>query len=128
MVIILDKPFSLGDLGASTYPHAYVSLLLVDGPNQTVSVQYEMGEMASDNTWTPTPVSTREMIHMQGAALLPFFSTKPANTTTSLWDQVETLVYGELQALVPRLAGVIGNPPTPSETPPATNTVPNANI
>ncbi|RYF50765.1 MAG: hypothetical protein EOO38_04895 [Cytophagaceae bacterium] len=132
MVINLEQPFSLGDLSPISFPHVYISRLIIDGPSQTVSVQYEMGVMSPDNVWTPTPVPTMATINMFGAALYPFFFTKPNTLDTSLWDQVEALVYGEIQTQLPRLAGVIGNPTSPAveeqkqeptETTPVTETL-----
>ena len=61
MVIILDKPFSLGDISAETYPHVYATRLTVDGPSQSVTVAAEAGTM-TDQGWQPTPTNLERAV------------------------------------------------------------------
>lgn len=107
MIIVLDRPYSLGDLSDTTYPHCYASRLVIDGTQQSVMVTYEYGRMDENDRWTPTPIYTGETIVLTGEALVPFFFTRPTSMDASLWDQTETIVYREIQARVPRLAGKI---------------------
>jgi hypothetical protein len=120
MVIILDTPFSLGDLSTETYPHVYVTNLLINGPAQTVTVMAEVGKVGEGYSWQSAPANTQTQLNLSGEQLIPFFFQKPSNMDESLWDQTETLVYQEIQKAVPRYAGKLGSglpEATPAEEP-----------
>lgn len=116
MVIVLEVPFSLGELSSAPFPHVYASSLTVDGKSQTVLIRFEFGEMDENGTWNPTPIDTGRTVVLSGERLIPFFYTCPSVTDISLWDQVETLVYRELQATEPRLKGTITAIPASAES------------
>jgi hypothetical protein len=123
MVIILDTPFSLGDLSPEKYPHVYITNLIVNGPAQTVTVMAEVGTVGENYAWTGAPANTVTQLNLSGEQLYPFFFQKPDTLETSLWDQTETLVYHELQKAFPRYAGKLGSglpEPKPAEETPTT--------
>jgi hypothetical protein len=119
MIISLAEPFSMGDISPGRYPHVYVTYLMVDGPNQQVSVTYAFGSMLSGGMWAPcNEVNTETRLVFAAAELAPFFLLAPTDTTTPLWDQIERAIYGELQKRVPRLAGDIVSPVAAPQAPP----------
>jgi hypothetical protein len=109
MVIILDTPFGLGDLSDEKFPHVYVTNLMINGPAQTVTVVAEVGIVQADGSWKGAPVNTSFQVNITGQDLLPFFTQKPGDLETSLWDQVESLVYAQVQQIRPRFAGKLGS-------------------
>lgn len=120
MVIILDTPFSLGDLSSETFPHVYITNLMINGPAQTVTVMAEVGIVGENYAWTGAPANTVTQLNLSGEALYPFFFQKPHTMEESLWDQVETLVYQEIQKAYPRYAGKLGSglpEPKPADEP-----------
>lgn len=109
MVIILDTPFSLGDLSPETFPHVYIINLMINGPAQAVVVTAEVGKMGQNSVWVSAPANTQFQLNMGGEQLYPFFFRIPENLEESLWDQVEALIYQEIQKAVPRYAGSLGS-------------------
>lgn len=109
MVIILDTPFGLGDLSTETYPHVYITNLQINGPAQSVTVMAEVGRMGENSAWSAAPANTVFQLNMTGEQLYPFFFEKPTTLDDSLWNQVESLIYKEVQTARPRFAGKLGD-------------------
>lgn len=107
--IVLDAPYTTGDLNPDArYPHVYIVSLYLNGPMLSMSITYEFGEMREQ--WYPAPLVPAVTLQLNGAQLIPFFSTE-ASTDGSmyLWDQVESLMYEQIQATNARCAGRIGS-------------------
>jgi hypothetical protein len=112
MVIILDKPVSLGDISSDTFPHCFVTNFYVNGPAVMVQVAYEFGTMKAPSAenqsgWNPCPAFLNKQFSLQGEQLVPFFSTQ-GESGSSLWDEVEKAIYVEIQKQDPRTAGTLG--------------------
>lgn len=112
MVIILDKPISLGDISTDTFPHCYITNFYVNGPAVMVQIAYEFGRMKAPTAenpsgWNPCPAYLNKQFSLQGSELVPFFSTM-GDSNDSLWDEVEKAIYLEIQKQDPRTAGTLG--------------------
>ena len=115
MKITLDTPFAIGDLGPdATYPHVYITTFFVNGPAALAQITYEIGELGAptdDNpmgAWNKAPYVPTATTSINGSDLYPFFMSKAETGDTPLWDQVEALMYAQIQKSDTRLAGKIG--------------------
>lgn len=115
MKIVLATPYSVGDLAPDeSFPHCYITQFYVNGAGRNATITYEVGSLAAPSDtdpmglWTKAPFVPAGTLQIVGADLYPFFSNV-VNTDPSvsqlLWDQVETLLYTQIQAAEPRLAG-----------------------
>jgi hypothetical protein len=126
MVIILDKPFDVGDLAPDqSWPCVYITKFGSYGPSATLAVTYEFGLMQDESmvkpgTWTPCPWNTATRIEFSGQRLAPFYMAKP-DPHLDLWHQIEGIIYSQIQANDPRCAGSVGLSPytASSPTPPS---------
>lgn len=113
MVIILDKPVTLGDISPDEFPHVYVTNFYVNGPAVSVQVTYEFGRMRppsaeNQSGWNPTPVNMTRQFTLGADQLVPFFTSKPESVDESLWDLVETAIYAQIQKVDDRAQGKLG--------------------
>jgi hypothetical protein len=103
---VLDEPYKTGDLAPDVkYPHVYITTLFLNGPGLTMQISYEFGTMQGQ--WVAAPNVPTQTLALQGFDLVPFFTQQPTDATTPLWDQVETLMYKQVQASNARTAGTI---------------------
>ena len=113
MKVTLATPYTVGDLNPDvTYPHVYITTFFVNGPARSATIQFEVGTLtASDDPmglWSKAPEVPSMVLNINGADLYPFFGNEVAsgiNVSPYLWDQVESLLYAQIQAANPRLAG-----------------------
>lgn len=132
MIIALKNAYSVGDLAPdTTFPHVYITTFYVNGPGQTAIINYEIGTMSPPTADTPMGTWVKAMqvpaltLQINGADLYPFFMSQvqmphdavpgddtvdppiPAQDAISgnLWDQVETLLYQQIQKSDARLEG-----------------------
>lgn len=121
--IVLDAPFAMGDLEPGvSYPHVYITTLYLNGPALSMTITYEIGTMA--NGWNPASLVPTRTLRIEGAELVPFFAAKgaepsEASTSLPLWDQVEGLMYMQVQAHDARCAGAIETVRTPAPDAPS---------
>lgn len=113
MKISLDTPFTVGDLAPdASYPHVYIITFYVNGPAMMASISYEIGTLTPDvssplgATWEKAPEVSARSVQIQGKELIPFFVTQ-GEEGASVWDQVERLLYAEIQGHDERLAGTV---------------------
>lgn len=117
--IVLDAPYKVGDLAPNdAYPHVYITTMYLNGPALSMSVTYEFGTM--NGGWQRAPFVAAQIVQVNGADLVPFFASKYDDKGSPyLWDQVEELIYRQIQAANPRCAGTIEtvNATVPTATP-----------
>lgn len=111
MLIALDTPFSVGDLNKGvSYPHVYITGFNVNGSAMFAMIHYEIGTFTPGTplgTWKKAPEVPGRDVTLSGELLYPFFLTTPTDTERPLWDQVEELLYAQIQGNDARCVGTI---------------------